>query len=275
MTRYPISFLLIPLLTISNVHAADPFSRPNCLYDIDIASIKSVTGITDTDTKEKVFERISQKKDLFLNSVAETIKQKCILAGGKSQEFNNFIDTSDIIPIKIKINNSLFVDIPISKETFSQILSLQTHIVVLTNPSRFAPGTVLEESNLQSALPNTCAGRYYSKQYFANNTPCSDTPLSDAAKNSFMSKTDYNFALNDKLIKGELYQRTEACWGKRIKFTPVKDSVYYRQRTNTKQFAQQLKNTACAGENISVYLLYESDPTNHKYIVVDGPYIVP
>lgn len=265
------------LLIISTTYAADPFNRPSCLYNLDVAAIKSATGITDTDTKEQVFNKISKKKDSFLDAVVKTIKEKCLFETANIKSFNDFMDDSETIPIKLKINNALFVDIPITRSTFSQHLALQTHVVVLTNPSRFIPGTVVTVSDLQSDVPNHCAGRYYEKQYFANNTPCSDTPLSDAAKNSFINKYKYNFALakNSKLLTGELYQRTEYCLGKRIQFTPVVDTNYYRQRENVRKFSEQLKNTACTGENITVYVMYESSPKDNKYIVLDGPYIIP
>ena len=264
------------LLIISTTYAADPFNRPSCLYNLDVAAIKSATGITDTDTKEQIFEKISKKKNLFLSSATNAVKEKCIFDTSNIREFNDFIDEKEIIPIKLKVNDTLFVDIPITKESFASYLTLHTYILILSNKTKFAPGTIIKESDLETSFKDGTCVEYYLPNNPLAGTPCSDTPLSNAAKVSF-DKYGHNFAIKYKNPKGELLQRNSACVGVATKYSVVEETNYYKQRENVKTFAASLLKApqGCSGKNVAIYIIYSKDWSTKEYVIADGPFIIP
>lgn len=276
MKRY-MRFLLLPLITVTNAYAADPFNRPDCLYQLDTNAIKSAIGVTNTDTKEQVLEKISKKKNLFLGAVRTTVTDKCIMKNSDIQDFNNFLDYSNQIPIKLKINDDLLLDIPITRDTLAQYLTLHSYIFVLTNNTKFTPGTVVKESDLETEFKDGKCVEYFLPNNPIAGTPCSDTPLSNVAKQTLIGQYKHNYALKYKNPKGLLLQRTTICKGGLTEFAWVENVNYYDMRTKVRNFADKMITDAlgCSGRNISIYIMASNDWNKKEYIVLDGPFIVP
>lgn len=267
---YRTIFLLIALLNTFACKAGTTPPRPQCLTDLGKDSDFTNAVATKIGTND-VQQWLTDHKTDFYTLIGDGIKKYCLLKTPNIPEFNRFLDTNAELPIKLKVGDKWY-DFFISKTDVFNYTNFPTIVIVSTDTQKYSIGAEKEAKELVSNIKNTKCAQYWAG--VMGLTPSHNTALSDAAKNAFIGKYTDKYALRYARPQGALYEKRSGI-GAATKFEYVEDTNYYRQRENIKIFSEQLKDTACTGENIAVYMMYKSNSKDNKYTVVDGPYIIP
>ena len=268
----------------------DPASAPQCLKKIT-ADATLMSTINSKMSGARAISTDELKDHQAYAPIANAVYDYCVGKASAQEvaEFNRWIDAYDVLPISLKINNEENVLEFNTEDLFNYVKGLFIPIIVKRNTTTdtAGPQTILNNENLSADnISSTCAPIYaYNTGPGALQDWTSTTGLKTVARSVYnYPDAVYSLANTSKAIKGEVVYATDNFLYDALlpflrlwtlsKVAPIYDTNYAIARRKIKEFATGLKSTACANQNLVVFLIVPKDGKHSELIVKSEPFFI-
>ena len=262
----------------------DPAKAPQCLKKITTDATLMST-INSKMSGARAISTDELKDHQAYAPIASAVYDYCVGKASSQEiaEFNRWIDSYDVLPISLKINNEEKILEFKSEELFDYFNGYFVPILIKRTPkiNTAQPQSILSEADLSTEdIPSSCSTKFYAYGNMSGAIErfASVSGLQSAAKDAY----NYSRAVYFQNNKGVIFYKTDNVVvdillpiGPGVnKPQNVYDTNYITARKKIKTFAEKLKTTSCANQNIAVFLIVPKDKNLSEIIVKSEPFFI-